>query len=289
MFRRNDYKDKRLKREETAADVSGCVFSVLSQKVKIKTQNELTGHPSASLSVYKDVKIIIKISKQCFEAVKCEYSAFKVPILVLAPGPLFVLSAIVPKVVQKVLQNSFFDRSFSSQVFKSSSLRVFKSKGQVFKSKSRRNHEQKVNEVLAPGPLFVLSAIVILYDVQKVVQKVFQNSFFDQSFSSQVFKCSSLRVFKSRGRVFKSGGRRSHERKVNKVLAPGPLFVLSASVILYNVNVGNSILHVNTVFGDRLYSAINYIRRSSRSSRGSTSRARSAMLRKYYRRPSKPV
>ena len=122
------------KGEETAADVSGCVFSVLSQKVKIKTQNELTGHPSASLSVYKDVKIIIKISKQCFEAVKCEYSAFKVPILVLAPGPLFVLSAIVPKVVQKVLQNSFFDRSFSSQVFKSSGLQVKGSSFQVKKS-----------------------------------------------------------------------------------------------------------------------------------------------------------
>ena len=148
--------------------MSGCVFSVLLQKVKIKTQNELTGHPSASLSIYKDVKIIIKISNQCFKAVKSEYSAFKVvrrqPILTLAPGPLqrlpiFVLSAIVQK---------FFDRSIV--VFKSKS-RHSKSKSkssiceiQCFKAVKCEYSAFKVVRrrpilMLAPGPFFVLSAI----------------------------------------------------------------------------------------------------------------------------------
>ena len=154
--------------------------------MKIKIQNDVIVHQSAGLSVGEDVRITIKISNQCFKAVKCEYSAFKVarrqlflmltpgplqrPIFVLAPGPFFVLSAIV--------QNSFFDRSIV-----------------VFKSKSRHNHKvilYDVNQcfkavkceysafkvarrqlflmltpgplqwpifVLAPGPFFVLSAI----------------------------------------------------------------------------------------------------------------------------------
>ena len=175
-------------RRETAADVSGCVFSVLLQKVKIKIQNDVIVHQSASLSVNEDVRINFKQSNQCLNALKRQKCAIKKidrKILMLTPGPL----------VQKALQISFFDRSFSGQVFGSSSLQVFKSKSQVFKSKSRRNHEQKVfkskschnheqkvNKVLAPGPLF-LSAIV---------PKVLQNSFFDRSlarvFSSRVFK-----------------------------------------------------------------------------------------------------
>ena len=113
--------------------------------MKIKIQNDVIVHQSASLSVNEDVRITIKISNQCFKAVKCEYSAFKVarrqlflmltpgplqrPIFVLAPGPFFVLSAIV--------QNSFFDRSIV-----------------VFKSKSRHNHK------------------VILYDVNQCFKAV---------------------------------------------------------------------------------------------------------------------
>ena len=152
-----------------AADVSGCFFSVLLQKVKIKIQNDVIVHQSASLSVGEDVRISFKQSYQCLNALKCQKCAIKEidrKILMLTPGPLIdrkilmltpgplvqkshfsidrfrvksssrrvgfssrnvvvIISAIVPK----VLQNSFFDRSFSGQV-------------------------------LAPGPLFVLSAII---------------------------------------------------------------------------------------------------------------------------------
>ena len=52
--------------------MSGCVFSVPLQKVKIKIQNELTVHPSASLSINEDVKINFKQSNQCFNALKCQ-------------------------------------------------------------------------------------------------------------------------------------------------------------------------------------------------------------------------
>ena len=51
--------------------MSGCVFSVLLQKVKIKIQNDVIVHQSASLSVNEDVRINFKQSNQCFNALKC--------------------------------------------------------------------------------------------------------------------------------------------------------------------------------------------------------------------------
>ena len=202
--------------------MSGCVFSVLLQKVKIKTQNELTGHPSASLSIYKDVKIIIKISNQCFKAVKSEYSAFKVvrrqPILTLAPGPLqrlpiFVLSAIVQK---------FFDRSIV-----------------IFKSKSRRNHEQKVNKVilnfdcyclqchvifmLAPGPLFVLSAIIQKFFDRSIVVFKSKSRHSKSKSKSSICEIQCFKAVKCEYSAFKVVRRRPI-----LMLAPGPFFVLSA-------------------------------------------------------------
>ena len=106
-------------KEETAADVSGCVFSVLLQKVKIKIQNDVIVHQSASLGVNEDVRINFKQSNQCSNALKRQRCAIKKidrKILMLTPGP--------GPLVQKVLQISFFDRSFSSQVFKYSSQKV---------------------------------------------------------------------------------------------------------------------------------------------------------------------
>ena len=101
--------------------------------MKIKIQNVLTDHPSASLSVHKDVKITIKVSNQCFKAVKCEYSVFKVvrrqpflmltpgplqrrPIFVLAPGPLFDRpSHVYEKAVSfSVCQNYFYTQEQST-------------------------------------------------------------------------------------------------------------------------------------------------------------------------------
>ena len=131
--------------------MSGCVFSVFLQKVKIRIQNELTVHPSASLSVNEDVRNNFSQSYQCFNALKCQKCAIKKFFSMLAPGPLdrFQVSSQVFKSKgrkQKVRQISFqafkstismltpgplvqqislFDRTFSS----------------LFNSKSRRrNH-----------------------------------------------------------------------------------------------------------------------------------------------------
>ena len=55
--------------------MSGCFFSVLLQKVKIKIQNDVIVHQSASLSVNEDVRINFKQSKQSFNALKCQKCA----------------------------------------------------------------------------------------------------------------------------------------------------------------------------------------------------------------------
>ena len=68
--------------------MSGCVFSVFLQKVKIRIQNELTVHPSASLSVNEDVRNNFSQSYQCFNALKCQKCAIKNFFSMLAPGPL---------------------------------------------------------------------------------------------------------------------------------------------------------------------------------------------------------
>ena len=104
--------------KKTTADVSGCVFSVLLQKVKIRIQNELTVHPSASLSVNEDVRNNFSQSYQCFNALKCRKCAIK-KFSMLTPGPL--------------------DRfQVSSKVFKSKGpLDRFQASSQVFKSKGR--------------------------------------------------------------------------------------------------------------------------------------------------------
>ena len=159
---------------------------MLLQKVKIKIQNDVIVHQSASLSVNEDVRINFKQSYQCLHALKCQKCAIKKidrKILMLTPGP---LDRKILMLVQKVLQISFFGRSLSSRVFGSIYGHIYcfgSSSLQVFKLKSRR--KQKVNEVLAPGPL---SAIV-------------RNSFFDRSivFKSglQVFRSSSLQVKES--------------------------------------------------------------------------------------------
>ena len=103
--------------------MSGCVFSVFLQKVKIRIQNELTVHPSASLSVNEDVRNNFSQSYQCFNALKCRKCAIK-KFSMLTPGPL--------------------DRfQVSSKVFKSKGpLDRFQASSQVFKSKGRhRNHD----------------------------------------------------------------------------------------------------------------------------------------------------
>ena len=111
--------------------MSGCLFSVLLQKVKIKIQNDVIGHQSASLSVNEDVRTNFNQSYQCLNALKCQKCAIKKidrKILMLTPGPLSKSHHHEQKVNKVLAPGSFFDRSFSSQVFES----------------SRHNHEQKV-------------------------------------------------------------------------------------------------------------------------------------------------
>jgi len=166
------------------------------QKVKIKIQNDLIDHLSASQSVYEDVRNNFNQANRCFDALKCQKCAKIVYCLELFT---FVFTKLFiqqnsfdirrsatnvlqhrdrQKVIQKVLQNSFFDQSFSSQ--------VFKSKSRVFESKSCLNREQKVNTV---G-----DRILHVFRVGPHRGHVLQNSFFDRSFSSQVFKYSSQKV-----------------------------------------------------------------------------------------------
>jgi len=58
--------------------VRGRDFSALLQKVKIKIQNDVIVHQSASQSVNEDVRINFKQSNQCFNALKCQKCAIKI-------------------------------------------------------------------------------------------------------------------------------------------------------------------------------------------------------------------
>ena len=125
--------------------MSGCFFSVLLQKTKINIQNDVIVHQSASLGVNEDVRIYFKQSNRCSNALKCQKWAIK-KILMLTPGPLVQQISFSSQIFKffkskgrrrKHEQKVFnilhvFDRTFSSQIFKS-------------KGRLRRNHEQKVN------------------------------------------------------------------------------------------------------------------------------------------------
>ena len=87
--------------------MSGCVFSVLLQKVKIKIQNELTVHPSASLSINEDVKINFKQSNQCFNALKCQKCRKTFAILTRSRSAIFDERKFENNYEKKVLQNGY--------------------------------------------------------------------------------------------------------------------------------------------------------------------------------------
>ena len=96
--------------------MSGCVFSVLLQKVKFKTQNDLIDHQSASQSGYEDVRIGFKQSKQSFNALKCRKCAIKIKIKNARSRAIRTNLVFVRSIVFKPLDRFF---QVSSQVFKS--------------------------------------------------------------------------------------------------------------------------------------------------------------------------
>ena len=87
--------------------MSGCVFSVPLQKVKIKIQNELTVHTSASLSINEDVKINFKQSNQCFNALKCQKCRKTFAILTRSRSAIFDERKFENNYEKKVLQNGY--------------------------------------------------------------------------------------------------------------------------------------------------------------------------------------
>ena len=124
---------------------------MLVQKVKIKIQNDVIVHPSASLSANEYVKIYFNQSNQCFNALKClniVFSKWLKIVLMLIPGPLVDRTfssrrrcskgrrrqkwAIKTKILM-LIPGPLVDRTFSSQVFK-----FFKSKGRRRCSKGLR-------------------------------------------------------------------------------------------------------------------------------------------------------
>ena len=189
--------------KKTTADVSGCVFSVLLQKVKIRIQNELTVHPSASLSVNEDVRNNFSQSYQCFNALKCRKCAIK-KFSMLTPGPLdrFQVSSQVfkskgsrrnPKATSSLTNFALYlkwpckavllsdRRKCAIKIFFSmlapGPLDRFQVSSQFFKSKGRRrNHEQKVRH------------ISFFFDRSFSRPPIQQISLFDRTFSNQAFK-----------------------------------------------------------------------------------------------------
>ena len=67
----NWYKEAR----EVACLVRTRLFCARTKKVKIKIQNGLIDHLSASQSVYEDVRNNFNQSNQCFDALKCQKCA----------------------------------------------------------------------------------------------------------------------------------------------------------------------------------------------------------------------
>ena len=137
--------------------MSGCFFSVLLQKTKIKTQNDVIDHQSASQSGYEDVRISFKQSKQFFKALKCRKCEIKIK-----------FNNAHSRAVN-VRTNRPLDRTFSSQVFKR--FKRFKSKGSqsailsvYFKQSNQCSNALKCQKwaikkidmkilMLTPGPL----------------------------------------------------------------------------------------------------------------------------------------
>ena len=60
---------------------------MLVQKVKIKIQNDLIDHLSASQSVNEDVRNNFNQSNQCFNALKCQKCAIKIKKFGAPPPP----------------------------------------------------------------------------------------------------------------------------------------------------------------------------------------------------------
>ena len=67
--------------------VRGRDFSALLQKVKIKIQNDVIVHQSASLSDNEDVRIDFNQSNQCFNALKRQKCAIKIKKFGAPPPP----------------------------------------------------------------------------------------------------------------------------------------------------------------------------------------------------------
>ena len=101
--------------------VRGRDFSALLQKVKIKIQNDVIVHQSASQIAWLYCVVRCYRFYQCFKAVKCEYSAFKIDrkILMLTPGPLDrTFSSQIDTKILMLTPGPLFD--LRSNVFKSS-------------------------------------------------------------------------------------------------------------------------------------------------------------------------
>ena len=86
--------------------VRGRNFSVLLQKVKIKIQNDVIVHPSASLSANEYVKIYFNQSNQCFNALKCQKCVIKIIVYCLD-----LFTFVFTKSLTKLFANSFVSRS----------------------------------------------------------------------------------------------------------------------------------------------------------------------------------
>ena len=133
-------------------DVSGRKQTSSHFKVKIKIQNDLTGHPSANLSVHEDVNITFNQSKKFFCALKCQKvdRHQKCPKIVKnyhgAPPP----PALERAAADNLSKNSFFDRSSSSS-FLSQSINEDVYKKECFSAlKCERKAKAKIT---APHPL----------------------------------------------------------------------------------------------------------------------------------------
>ena len=122
---------------------------MLLQKAKIKIQNDLTDHQSASQSDNEHVRIDFNQLNQCFDALKClkiVFSEWLKIVLMLIPGPLDRSSSIS--------KSSSIFKLFKSKVRQSASLSVFNQCSNALKCQkwAIKKIDTKIL-MLTPGPL----------------------------------------------------------------------------------------------------------------------------------------